>query len=163
MTLERARILDAARALRREGRIAEAIARLEDAIRNSPDDGEALAELAAAQWAVRRGTAAIETLRRAVALRPDDIELRGGLATALQATGRRAQAEAAFADALARAPGHLPTRLRATMARLAAVHRDEAEMAAARAAYARDLALLATAPLPVDRDGLDALVDAVGA
>ncbi|MCC7273363.1 MAG: tetratricopeptide repeat protein [Alphaproteobacteria bacterium] len=160
--MREAAAVEAGRSLRRGGRLADAIAVLEAAVRRAPGDGEALAELGATLWAARRPAAAIDALRRAVAARPADVETRNGLAMALHAVGDDTGAEAAFAATLAIAPGHFPTRLHAAVARLRIVYRDTAERAAARAAYARDLASLAAAPLPTSAAALAEAADALG-
>lgn len=98
--------LDAAHALRREGRLAEAEAAYAAVVAVHPADVEALAGLATVQGWRGDHAAAIATWRSARALAPDDARLRLGLARVLSWAGLGDEAEAELAPLLAAGGDH---------------------------------------------------------
>ncbi|HUN52003.1 MAG TPA: tetratricopeptide repeat protein [Candidatus Sulfotelmatobacter sp.] len=91
-------------ALHRQGRLAEAAARYEQALQMAPTLAGALNNLAACRLALGQSQAAIALLQQAVALHPDFAAAHLGLAQALNDVGSLGEAADAFARALALLP-----------------------------------------------------------
>lgn len=133
-----------ARALHRQGRLAEAERVYRAVLAARPDHAEAL--FLTGVLALQRGDAAAaeETLARAVALDPAPADPWYNLALARIARGKPAEAKAALEAALARAPDHADAAYY-----LGWLAHGRGEIAAAAAAYERALA--------ADPDHVDAL------
>lgn len=89
------------------GRIAEARAALQDALRIDPANTDAMSNLASAMLAEGDTAGAIKLLEQAIQARPGDAALHNNLANALRAAGDDAQARERYLAALAIAPGHV--------------------------------------------------------
>lgn len=92
--------LEQARQWLREGRAAEAVARLEDLVRRSPGNVPFLVRLAVAQAAAGRASAGLATLKHAVGLNPRLEFLHAHLADAYLEQGRLQEARAEYEVAL---------------------------------------------------------------
>jgi Flp pilus assembly protein TadD len=92
--------LDQAKEWLREGRSAEAVARLEDLVKRSPGNVPFLVRLATAQIAAGRASAGIATFKHAVGLNPRLDFLHAHLADACLEQGRLAEARAEYELAL---------------------------------------------------------------
>jgi arylsulfatase A-like enzyme/Tfp pilus assembly protein PilF len=92
--------LEQAKQWMREGRAAEAVARLEDLVRRSPGNIPFLVRLAVAQAAAGRASAGLATLKHAVGLNPRLDFLHAHLADAYLEQGRIQEARAEYEVAL---------------------------------------------------------------
>ena len=92
--------LEQAKQWLREGRAAEAVARLEDLVRRSPGNVPFLVRLAVAQSAAGRSSAGLATLKHAVGLNPRLEFLHAHLADAYLEQGRLQEARAEYEVAL---------------------------------------------------------------
>ncbi len=93
-------------ALDHAGRLPEAVAEYEAALRLHPDYADALIDLGNAERKMGRLPEAIEHFRRASALAPANAEAHNSLGAALTDLGRRTEAEAEYETALRLQPGY---------------------------------------------------------
>ena len=130
----------------RQGRLDEAIAEYEAALRLSPHHALALAHLAAALDASGRSAEAAPLLERALAQRPDDVEARRLLAVTLVRQDRIEEAVRAYGELLRRDPADLDALV--NVAWIRATHADAARRDGAEAVRLAERAR-AAAPGPV--------------
>jgi Flp pilus assembly protein TadD len=118
---------------RGEGRLGEAVARLEELVVADPDNPVFRSELAAALREGGDREQAVALYRQAVAAAPDDPGGWYDLAVTLNESGATAEALAAVAEALARDPGRPESHNARGVALAAAGRAEEARVAFARA------------------------------
>jgi predicted O-linked N-acetylglucosamine transferase (SPINDLY family) len=123
-------------------RHAEAVESYDRALAIKPDEPTALTNRGNPLIALGRYEDAIASYDRAIATKPDNAEAHYNRGTALQAVGRCAEAVQAYQTALKLKPNYAEAQFGLCMAQLPAIYMDEAEIAAARAAYASQLAAL---------------------
>ena len=87
-------------ALAREGRFAEALPHLREAVRLSPGDPDVRYDLGNVLFRLGRLPEAESAYREAIRMRPADADFRHNLGTTLAALGRHREAEAAYREAL---------------------------------------------------------------
>ncbi len=148
--------------LRRAKRLPEAADALRQAVRLKDTDTAAWHQLAVTLRDTGQKEQARRTFERVLSLAQDHADGRLALGALLKEQGEWNQAVATL-DPLAPPPGLTQAGILLAMARLPMVYRSEAEMARCRAAYARDLARLATPPTaPVSPQAMARAADAVG-
>jgi predicted O-linked N-acetylglucosamine transferase (SPINDLY family) len=129
-------------ALRNLQRLPQALACFDQALATNPAMAEVHQRRAEVLTALQRLDDALAAFQRALQLRPDNADAQGNLGTLLTLMGRDAEARAALVRAAELAPGAMVHRLKHAVAWLPLVRAAGDDVAAGRAAFEREIAVL---------------------